>query len=405
MSNDNHMLAIKRREMDDRVQREIFKMNQKQSPAIINAASNRALENSSAELVQFRSSTRDDLRQCKSNLEQYDLVSVLEGNPGRLEHKISEELQRVYGPSNGIRIPMALLARSDLAVGTNNIGGYLVDPNRVIGSLVPVLRPVSTAIRNGAVVLEGLVGSTSIPSQTSSTAPNWLSENTGVTLGAQDFTFGSIPLSPKRAVSTVGFSKQLLVQSRLAVTTVVARELVNAIAIAVDYSAFFGAGSASSQPLGITNQSGVSTVTFGSGAPTFANVLQFESALDSANVVDNDGTVKFVSSPSVRSVWKQTPRIPGSQFPSFLIEGDSTPLCNGYEFTASNQFVTGNRVVFGKFSDLIIGLWGSLDLVIDPYSQASANKTVVTSTLLVDVALQHPAAFCVSTNGGTGNGV
>ena len=85
----------------------------------------------------------------------------------------------------------------------------------------------------------------------------------------------------------------------------------------------------------------------------------------------------------------------------FIWEGGDTPL-NGYRAGVTNS-VPGNltkgdgtglsAIIFGNFADLVIGMWGSLDLMVDPYSGSTAGTVRVVALQDVDVALRNAESF------------
>ena len=67
---------------------------------------------------------------------------------------------------------------------------------------------------------------------------------------------------------------------------------------------------------------------------------------------------------------------------------------NGYPIVVSNQ-LTANNYVFGNFSDLLIGFFGGLDLVVDPYTSSSSGTVRVVALQSVDAAVRNPVSFVV----------
>ena len=55
-------------------------------------------------------------------------------------------------------------------------------------------------------------------------------------------------------------------------------------------------------------------------------------------------------------------------------------------------------LVFGNFSDLLIGTWGALELVVDPYALKKQGLIEVTSYQLADVAVRHAESFTKATH-------
>jgi hypothetical protein len=54
-------------------------------------------------------------------------------------------------------------------------------------------------------------------------------------------------------------------------------------------------------------------------------------------------------------------------------------------------------LVFGVWSQLLIGEWGTLELITDPYRLKKQGMIEVTSFLMADVAIRHGESFCKAT--------
>jgi hypothetical protein len=59
-----------------------------------------------------------------------------------------------------------------------------------------------------------------------------------------------------------------------------------------------------------------------------------------------------------------------------------------------------SQVVFGNWEDDIFGMWGGLDIVIDPYTSAQTASVNVTTNAFADNAVRHTASFAWSTDSG-----
>ena len=102
----------------------------------------------------------------------------------------------------------------------------------------------------------------------------------------------------------------------------------------------------------------------------------------------------------MRGKLKSAPKVPN--FPDFIWEGggrDTFGTMNGYPAAATRQ-VAGDLVIFGNFADVIIAGWAGLDVVVDPYSQATQGTVRITVNQFMDVGLRHAASFCVSSDAG-----
>jgi HK97 family phage major capsid protein len=211
------------------------------------------------------------------------------------------------------------------------------------------------------------------------------------------------------------YSKQLLAQSSLDIEGIVRDDLIQIIQIAIDNVALNGTGV--NQPTGIFNMAAnpgpptppynyaqaAPSIGFGSGYPTWAQVLAFETNVETGNLVLDD-TAAYITSIGVKGAWKgyakSDPRNTSIWFPAFFWESDNT--VNGFKAIATNQ-ITGNRVVFGKWNELMIGQWAGLDLVVDIYSLATQAEVRVIANMFVDVKYRYTSAFAYSTNSGISN--
>ena len=74
----------------------------------------------------------------------------------------------------------------------------------------------------------------------------------------------------------------------------------------------------------------------------------------------------------------------------FLLDGNTL---NGYATYRSQQVEAGD-LIFGNFSDLIIGYWGpAIELTVDPYSLSDTGSTRVVAFVSVDMVVRHPESF------------
>lgn len=52
-----------------------------------------------------------------------------------------------------------------------------------------------------------------------------------------------------------------------------------------------------------------------------------------------------------------------------------------------------SAVIYGNFQDVIVGGFGGLELVIDPYSEMSTSTIRVGAFMLQDIGIRHPQSF------------
>jgi hypothetical protein len=102
----------------------------------------------------------------------------------------------------------------------------------------------------------------------------------------------------------------------------------------------------------------------------------------------------------VRGKLKTTSKVTGQN--GFVWDDGDTPM-NGYRTAVTNAVpsnlvkgssgATCSAIVFGNFADLVIGMWGSLDLMVDPYTGSTAGTVRVVALQDVDVQLRNVVSF------------
>ena len=201
-------------------------------------------------------------------------------------------------------------------------------------------------------------------------------------------TVGSVSLSPKTAGVHTDVTRQLLIQSSLDVENLIRDDLAGSIAVVLDDKAVEGNGS-SGNPTGITNTSGINTVSLSSAAaPTWAEIVSMESAV----AVDNAllGDLRYLVHPTNYGTLKTTAK--ASNTAVFIAENNEV---NGYPVIVSPQ-LTANNYVFGNFSDLLIGFFGGLDVIVDSYTHSSSGTVRIVALQSMDVAVRHAVSFCAA---------
>ena len=285
-------------------------------------------------------------------------------------------------------IPTDVLTRAlnTSTSGTNagDTGGNLIATNLLASSFIDILRNRATIMQLGTVV-GGLVGNIDIPKQVAAAQGYWLGEDTDSTEDNPEL--GQIPMSPKTVAAFSEITRRLMMQSSLDVEAMVRADLARALALTIDTAGYYGTGS-NHQPRGITKYTGINAVNFTNVQPTFAELVAMETAiaLDNADV----NSMAYVGNAAFRGHAKTTEKFSGTGMT--LWESGNT--VNGYRTEITNQLTTGD-VVMGNFADLLIGMWGGLDLTVDPYSGSKKGRLRVVVFQDVDFALRRTESFCL----------
>ena len=52
-----------------------------------------------------------------------------------------------------------------------------------------------------------------------------------------------------------------------------------------------------------------------------------------------------------------------------------------------------SAIIYGNFADLLIGMWGNLEILVDPYTDFAKGTTGIRALQSIDVAVRHPQSF------------
>ncbi len=259
------------------------------------------------------------------------------------------------------------------------------------GDFIDVLRNASSVMQAGATILTGLVGDVKIPKKTAASTAGWISTEGGAASESEP-TFGQVTMAPKTLGAFTDITRLMMMQSSPDIEALVRKDLSESLALAIDNGALQGSGS-SGQPTGIKNTSGINNPTdFAAANPTFAEVVAMETAVAEDNALM--GNLAYILPASMYGALKTTAKDAGSG--QFVVAPDGS--MNGYKAIVSNQ-VTAGDLYFGNFADLLIGMYGGLDITVDPYTASTSGSVRIVALQTVDVAVRHAVSFAVNNDG------
>lgn len=306
------------------------------------------------------------------------------------EREVSQELAHRTGRKpRGFFMPMGQLSRRDLTVGG---APAMVGTQHLAGAFIDALRARSVVMNLGPTILSGLVESVSVPRLATSATAGWIAADGSDGLTASTPGFDAVTLSPKTVGGLVNISRKMVLQGNPDAEMTVRNDLAQVIATALDVAALQGSG-ASNQPAGITNTSGITTDDFAGAAPTFAEIVGMEGALLGANV--DTALAAYVTTPALAVKLKTTPKAANQAL--FIWEAGPEPgvgVMNGLRAVATANVPAG-KVICGNFADLIMGLWGAVDIEVNPYADFAKGTVSVRAFASVDFGVRHAKSFAV----------
>lgn len=300
-----------------------------------------------------------------------------------VEAEYTQEAERRSGrKAQGAFIPMQALEQR--AANTTSTAGEIVPTQHRPQDYIGALQNKLLARKLGVRVLSGLSGNVSIPKHGSGLTTGWVGEGDAVPEG--NMGFDEVTLSPKHVGGKTEMSRQLLQQSSPGIEALVRDDLAFLIAQQIDAAILSGSGTAN-EPQGIIGATGVQSADM---PADWAGVLGLSELLELANLE----AVNWLAAPGVKTTFASTEKVTGSGS-GFLLEGG---MMDGKAFSATNQ-MPADTLLLGDFSQVMLGIWSELDILVNPYAEPSYSRggVQVRAMATADLALRHPAGFVVAT--------
>ena len=370
----------------------------------------RSLEEFTKSAVELRSSgavVTADLGLSQKELRNYSLARALNAlaNPqdaeaqraAAFEHECSAETAKLLNrTAQGILVPYDIQKRDAANVGTPSKGGHTVATN-LTSNYIDNLTDRLVVAQMGATVLDGLVGDLAIPRHLGGTTTEWIGESEESAESGP--TWDQIPLTPKTISGHTDLSRKLIKQSSISMDSFIQNKLVKSIALGIQAAVINGQGTAST-PQGILKaltDARIHKLGADGAKLTWKDIVALETLVSIENA--DEGTMGYLTNAKVRGLLKSTERF--STTNGQTIWGDGKEL-NGYQAFTTNAVPSNlskgtgtnlSAVVFGNWAELVIGLWGGLDLIVDPFSKSKSGSVRFVAFQDVDFAYGHLESF------------
>jgi HK97 family phage major capsid protein len=187
-------------------------------------------------------------------------------------------------------------------------------------------------------------------------------------------------------------------QSSPAIEMIVRNSLIAAVARTIETAGFHGTAPATSPPVSLPQAVSAAVDGGTNGAnPDLADIVDLETevAQDNADI----GNLCYVTNAKVRGILKQTEKF-GDSNGRAIWEGNEM---NGYRALCTNTVSsaltkgstsgTCSAIFFGNWADLLIGMWGVPDVLVDPYTAGNAGTLRVSILQDIDIAVRHAVSF------------
>ena len=338
---------------------------------------------------------------------EYSLLKAIQesanGNLSGLEKEVSDEIAHQTGKSaRGFYMPTNIgFGKRDQTVGSNSGGGFLKGTDHLANEFIEAVYAKLVIGSAGARTLTGLKGDVAIPKLSASvTNSAFVAENSAPSEGSA--TFAQVTMSPKTLACFIDVSRKLMLQSDPSVEAVLREDIINTFARKIDEVAI--EGGASNHPSGIIASVSNNIVGLGSNgnAIAYTNIVELIKAVEEDNAIRNDASTKFLGNSKVTAKLRTTAKQSSGVEGNFILEPNNTML--GYDYLSSSLMPSDlskgsgsnlSALIFGDFSQVLLGYYSGVDVVVDPYTGSSAGTTRLAFFQDMDVAIRDENAFAV----------
>lgn len=298
--------------------------------------------------------------------------------------------------------------RKSMDTGTSGAGGGFTVPAQYVAAYIEVLRAKSTVLKAGATLMEGLTGSpVQIPKQLTSASASWVGQN--ATISATDPSFGQVQMTPKTLAIRAQYSNLLGLLSNPSMETQVRKDFAAIAALELDRVALRGSGAAN-QPLGLNGVAGLGSYAIGTngGNLDVDTLYGMMGVLEDANA-GTDSLALITNPKGLRKLKKQrSAKYSGDTGGTYLTAPMLTDLALskaiGLSCLTSTQLPFNltkgsstdcTEVYLGNWGELIIGLFGSVELLATNIGGNAWAQNAIEVRLIqnCDVAVRHAASF------------
>ena len=347
----------------------------------------------------------DDIGLTQRETRQFSITKAIEAKASgdwrnaQFERAVLDETRKHAKRSDSIVLPAEVMreySKRDVVLGSPSNASNLVQTDVLGGSFIESLIAESVVL-DRTTTLTGLVGDVAIPRMSTATSTAWYGETH--TLAESAPSFDQVSMSPRTVASFLEISRRTVQQSDPSVEQLLRNDMARQIASAIDAVVIEGGGS--NEPTGILQTNGIGSVALGTngGGITYAAMVDLVKSVDQSNALG--GGLAFITNPKVVAAMRQTPRQSGGVEGNFILNGDNNVL--GYpvlsttnvpsDLTKGTSSSVCSAVIFGNLRDVVVGLWSSLEIVVDPHSKLEQGLIRIRALSDVDVGIRRPESF------------
>lgn len=270
------------------------------------------------------------------------------------------------------------------------------------GGLIPILRPDPILSQMGATFYTGLQGNVQWTRQNGDVALAFETESSDVDETTP--TLDNISVDPHRFGGYLDVTNKFLIQAPWVVEPWLRAQLEARYALTIDTQGLTGTGSGNA-PTGLLNYSGVNVVSLGNpngGDMTYGALLEFIRSTKAAYA--RNGRAGWLTNADGEFALARTPFQSGGIEGNFIYKMDNKLIGRNFNtsqlipstLTEGTQSDLVGMIYSSRWESLIIALWGGMDLLFDPYTQALGGKKRFVVNAFMDVEVEQPLEFAIS---------
>ena len=325
------------------------------------------------------------------------------------EREMNDEIQRSTNrAARGVYVPDfawragAMATAATGAVGDENVVDNFIPTVHRGDMFIEALRARQVMASLGVTFMGGLTNRIKMPKFSAGATAAFVEELGNV--ADQSQTDAGVTLQPRTMGCFVDISRLALKESIPALDQIVQDDLLRAAADLIESAAINGSGS-SGQPTGLLNDGNVGNVDISAdtdvAALTWADITDLVKTVEDADGIINAQTLGWLSNPKVKAKMANTVKV--SSTDSVMLLNDPWDSIYGYkaEFTSNvpsnlnpgDGGTDASALIFGDFSQLMVGLFGAPDIMVDETTGGLAGTTRIILHQDVDVAIRNGASF------------
>lgn len=344
------------------------------------------MESINKRMMSYEMNESKEERNARSEFNLFKAVREhIAGNLQGLEKEMHDEAAKEFRSSgvelNGLGIPsMAYRTHSRASIATDTPGAVLQDFDE---PGLNIIKTPTITDRLEVTRYEGLKGKLNIYSHAELVA-SYVAEKAA--LNEPTYSPSKKTIEPRRIGLTKGYTKEHFAQTNQSVMRDFMQDFYDAIRRGVDKDLI--AQLIANSALTLTDYEAADTAV----NPSKAVFLALESALKT----DALSGLSYLTTRGVRGYAKGTPVFTNS---GVALWTDSNEV-NGYRALASDfvpsDLGTGSNqhaVIFGAWSQAVIGQWGAMEMIVDPYTGKKTGEVEVTVNGLFDAGIKNNDSF------------